>query len=425
MPRTTQANRRVAYGDAQKRHIRETREIILQEKERFFTRHDWTRITPDVQGRRNTCLNNDNLSMVAEQFYIKAIAAWVPHWILPNHVPTCPHCENNQSVDINNIEWVDEPKILYGVRTHRYLDTVYYKCYGCGSTFAGYNEKSLKLDSASLIGIFNFHLAKGLAVDDEVYSHIVNHSHDTTASIYRRLALSVTDNYIDDGLYYCQAVMANKVQKERKHGVVDADRRQITLETGFRNQEATQRKTVLRPQEQSRYSHLRHKLMQKQAKVERKQEEHNDIDFRSILASKSDRNKLKQGFTGLGKTKLEFLIHEKKIVTARQLLAYNGTDRKVLPSWKKVVRLHFNSIQAEMQVLKDEIRSIEDEIAVYETVEAIFRDEAEGNEEEDAEARTQCLLHHQRKLQCLHSPRLMIHFSTTHVLSRKQPSTVL
>jgi hypothetical protein len=159
---------------------------------------------------------------------VKPIAAWLPHLIIPRHIPTCPHCESSGRIDINRSKWVDRPKVLHGIDSHRYLDSYSYYCSGCCRSFYGYNEKSLELDSNKLLGIFNFHLSKGFALDNALYSCIVNHSHEPTAHIHRALALSTADRYIDSAIFYYRAVQANTVVPPRNF--VDGNSTQTTLD---------------------------------------------------------------------------------------------------------------------------------------------------------------------------------------------------
>jgi len=145
-----------------------------------------------------------------DAFYVKSVAVWVPNMLIPNYVPCCVHCTpvdgpRKRSVDVSNAKWIKRPKIMYGVRQHRYLDTLQYKCNDCSRTFTGHHPWLMKLDAAKVIGVLTFFVSKGFAVDGECYSYITNHSHDTTASMYQRLALCLTDNYLDDALLYYRA----------------------------------------------------------------------------------------------------------------------------------------------------------------------------------------------------------------------------
>ena len=99
------------------------------------------------------------------------MAVWVPHLIIHNHVPACPNCKKNKYVDVTKARWINSPKILYGVDSHRYLDTQLYPCHGCARRFAGYNKASMQVDANVYYGYFNFFLGKHYAVDEQLYRH--------------------------------------------------------------------------------------------------------------------------------------------------------------------------------------------------------------------------------------------------------------
>ena len=80
---------------------------------------------------------------------------------------------------------------------------------------SGCNVKSMEVDGLKVLGIFNFHLTAGCAVDEQLYSYIINHSSDHTAHIYRRIALMVTDEWMDDAMFYYRAVHDNQVRMIR------------------------------------------------------------------------------------------------------------------------------------------------------------------------------------------------------------------
>lgn len=148
----------VRYGKAQEDFIAATRRAVAVAGADFFRDKDWTCISPPIQrGRKNACLNNNNqVGLLVDSFYVKSIAVWMPHLLIPNHVPSCPNCAENPKrfVRVNEAEFIDKPKLLYGVRNHRCVDTYSCGCDGCDGTFYGYNEDSLTKDANALIGLF-------------------------------------------------------------------------------------------------------------------------------------------------------------------------------------------------------------------------------------------------------------------------------
>ena len=311
------------YGSAQDRFIKKVRSDINSQGVSFFRNQDWTKINPK-QGR-NACLKVCS-SMAVDAFYVKPVAAWVPHLLIQDHVPTCPNCETNLYVDTTNAKWINKPKVLYGVTGHRYLDTLMYKCLDCNKFFTGYNQKSLELDSAKVVGIFNFHLSCGFAVDDEAYSFITNHSHDATASIYKRLALSVADKYLDDSMFYYKAMTSKKIKPNAAHASVH-DRTQKTLDSF-----TISSNTKTDPNERRLHIAQRDLEMAKHELENRRGQLAGDICFQHVLSRKSNRNNLGLVFKGIGRTKLQKLINH-GVTTARELLDYDGADDSfILPS---------------------------------------------------------------------------------------------
>jgi len=69
----------------------------------------------------------------------------------------------------------------------------------------------MELDACVLLGLFNFRVSKGFAVDDECHSFVISHSFDTTASMHRRLALAATDKCPDEALCHHKAVKAGRL----------------------------------------------------------------------------------------------------------------------------------------------------------------------------------------------------------------------
>ena len=157
-----------AYGPDQAAFIQATREKIDADS-CFFDRNDWRFIAPK-EGRH---IRLKDKKLRVGSFYIKGVAAFVPHLILPDHVPTCPHCESNQFIDLSACRWIVIPKILFRTTDHAYLDTKLYYCRNCTRRFTGYNKRSLELDADKWVGMFDFHLTKTFAVDPALYSDVI------------------------------------------------------------------------------------------------------------------------------------------------------------------------------------------------------------------------------------------------------------
>ncbi|CAB9531613.1 hypothetical protein SEMRO_3737_G350730.1 [Seminavis robusta] len=284
------------YGQAQADWIKKVHFEVEAKGASFFKAgigRDWSQIAP--HGGRNTCLNQRDPIVLASTMYVRPVACWIPHLLIPSHLPSCPHCEKNNGISLNpKLDWVATPKILYGLYDHRYLDTIYYKCEPCKRKFTGYNEKSLELDSNKLIGIFNFHVSRGVGVDQELYAHIVNRSCDPTAAIYRGIAQGVANRYINDSLFYYQSCAAKKVAVEPRKVVPGTNQRTIDSMIKF----------VPPPTESEK---KRRKLENDLSRARRAWEWARDratadITFQDIFRRKSNRNNLNLSVQGYWKT---------------------------------------------------------------------------------------------------------------------------
>ena len=358
---TAKTRAKVCYGKAQHDFITSDRTAVTEEGAAYFKKKDWKQIGPNI----HTSLALTDLKICAESFYVKDVAVWVPHLLLPNHVTCCPHCGQSDCVDLSKAEFVERPKILHGVRTHRHLDTMMYKCVKCNKSFTGYNPKSLEKDAAKVLGVFTFFVCRGFALDEECYSHVTNHSHDTTASIHRRIALSHTDKFLDDSLFYCRCCYADKITKESPAGTVPGNPLQRTIDYLLTARKDTpeekKRKTMITTLKARRWE-LRHKKSLHAA----------DIEFIRVFEQKKNRNQINLPFKGIGKAKLLLMIGE-GITTARELMEYDFDQEernpKIKEHWKNIVECYYEKLEHEIDALQVEVTAMEREIDLHDLLE--------------------------------------------------------
>ena len=129
------------YPIIQRQFIERTRQQVDSD-ERFFYSRNWRCIEPP-NGKYSSLMK----SVYANSFYVRPVAVWVPDKLLPDFVPTCPHCESNEFVNPRKARWQNSPKILFGLKGYRFLDTKLYPCNYCRRQFTGYNPESMKHDS--------------------------------------------------------------------------------------------------------------------------------------------------------------------------------------------------------------------------------------------------------------------------------------
>ena len=129
------------YPCVQREFIEATRAKIDAETD-FFYHRDWRNVTPNT-GKFCSLTK----SVLSENFYIRPLACWVPHKLLPDFVPSCPYCRKSDLVNPQRGRWINSPKVLYGLKGHRYLDTYLYPCSRCKRMFTGYNPESMEIDA--------------------------------------------------------------------------------------------------------------------------------------------------------------------------------------------------------------------------------------------------------------------------------------
>jgi len=302
------------YGEAQAEFIRRTRQAI-KEDPTILNGVDWRRISYSksclsLTGKKKTSVND---------FYVKDLAVWLPHAIIPHCVPTCFRCESKDGVDVTRFRWTKLPKILYGTHTHRYLDTAWYTCVACSNQgngeFAAWNEKTLLLDSKEITGILNFRLSNGFAVDEDLYSFLISHAIDTTAGTHERLNDHHANHWVNLATMYHRAILAKRIKPIEKKGPMDQMFSLAIPET-----RAQRRRKSL----QWEHTQLERKVQGAQSSFD------TDVDFSNISRRKENRNSIGEIFPGIGKAKCDTLVRY-GIRTARALLAYEGDSPSIKP----------------------------------------------------------------------------------------------
>jgi len=196
------------YRAAQHEFIQRTRRAISADPS-ILCGVDWRRIQQSSSFLSLTATKK----ISANSFYVKDIAALLPHIVVPDYTPTCYRCNTKSGVDVGSFRWVENPKILCGLQSHRCLDTVCYKCRTChGAEFAATREEVLRIDAAEITAVLNFRLSPGFGVDEDLCSFIVCHSTDTTALCYQRTKDVHADRWVNCATVYHRAILANRIK---------------------------------------------------------------------------------------------------------------------------------------------------------------------------------------------------------------------
>jgi len=334
------------FCQAQVDFVKATRGKIDANPKRFFGDNDWREIRP--KGGRNTPVAS-NKTIDVNSFNIKPIAAFVPHLLLPNHVPSCPHCEKKEKVDTHgtNVRWINCPKILFGLKSHRCLDAKLHWCSSCRRRFSGYDKKSMQLDSKEWLGFFPFNLSERFAVDDELHSFTVNSANSTTTSIVNHLKRMCRDNYHNDHQHCLCLVRSNRVRPRTN---VHSQKR---IDSHFSRQKeketANERKsnTV-----KMKLDHVARKLATAKSKLD------SGLTLQSIVNQKHNRNQVAVSLWHLRIAKLSRLL-ELGISTGQELL--DSEHPHVKSDWKLIAEDHFEQIRNNVEELEETVNDLTEE----------------------------------------------------------------
>ena len=394
------------YGEAQRLFIKSTREEINIKQERYFHQKDWRNLTP--YGGKYIGLNAPE-QIDVDSFYIKPIAAWVPHLLIAGHMPSCLQCKKNTHVEVESSRWVSFPKLMFGIKHHRCLDTKMHPCRACKKEFAGHNKTSLEIDAKQLVGCFNFCLAAKHAVDDELCSFIVNSPDSSPARTAQHLQRIASDNCFNDCQHHLCAVRAFKI-RETPTNVSKCDKRQPQIGAALREQTERQKETKeqlaisrVKNQLRSDIKRLQFKLLSVEASLDVSAEApaRNKLDFRVLREQKKARNSRDLPMPSLGEGKLGKLLSV-GVKNAVDLLDFEDINRvfysrrtrdSKLCKWKAEAQECFDAKRRRRHDLTEEIKAktaelnqVENWIGIEESLAPIALEGGEGSDTEEAAA---------------------------------------
>jgi len=300
---------------------------------------------------------------------------WLPHLIIPNYVPSCGRCLSKVAVSIDPTKWVENPKMLYGLFSHRYLDTKYYKCNDCRSDFVGWHPETLKKDAQEIAGVLNFRMSKGFAVDEALYTFITTHNTDSTALIHHRLKKSVADNWINNATHYFKAVLSNRVKKRNPDYLDGTNQQTLDRHLEIIVDRAPAEKRVKRLR--ASLACAEEELQSAQAKASR------DVQFVNIFNKKKNRNVSGLPFKGIGREKCLVLIKH-GVISAKALLEYDKGSPAILESWRDVVQACYDNLTRQVFMLQKKKKEAEDELKDELDLQEIFAADSDNNNETES-----------------------------------------
>jgi len=246
---------------------------------------------------------------------------------------------------VSNARWINSPKTLCGIGSHKYLDTMLYPCNHCKRHFAGTNKTSMSHDSDRTLGFFNMKLSKRFTVDEDLYSFIIAGWKMPTAQLRQQLEDITTQKYLSDYKYYLHALRCDKIKLHR-HEVCLEDRAQETVDRHLREVSTTER-TLAEVRANMVWSRLRYQSALNTFR--------SSIPFQELMNVKSDNNNSNRMLKKLGKKKLEQLM-EAGILSGRELLECNGIPprwnatrgtRNTFNGWKHLIKQQYSDWKKE------------------------------------------------------------------------------
>jgi hypothetical protein len=209
---TTTQPKKLQCSAAQLEHFQQYPRMIDEGLcEEFFK--DWRNVLlqkPTIGPRRKKVLVSD--------YYVRSSAVWLPHIIIDNYVPCCPHCKTNSRVDTSRAKWVEFPMLCYSKPLCKYLDTCRYPCMGCKKSFRGTNLDLMALDESGQVrALFRFHILRRCAVDEvlflDIFLDIVKRPLDSTNSIFVHLRAQGAQKYISDVIKFLVNVKSDNIAR--------------------------------------------------------------------------------------------------------------------------------------------------------------------------------------------------------------------
>lgn len=351
-------------GDAQWEFVKKVRGAIKKDHVGFFSQHDWKNIVPDSGSYDSHLLNKGNKSTKkVDDFYVKPMASFVPHLLITNHVPTCPRCETKDFVHTQRARFINSPIVLYGISSNKYLDTCLYPCERCSKTFTGYNKQSMHLDASVYFAYFNFYLGPGYAVDEQLYSHIIEEAaSQATAMIARRLKTHAYKRYYSDYQMYLAAAGVQKISHPQK--------KQKTLKQLFpqrSNDPALEGLRRIKRDALDECGRARGALDNARKELDK------DVRFDGMLGDKDNHN-IHGRFNvmaGLGSTKLRRLIGV-GIYSTHDLLAVHNDDKSIVEAglenlvigWQAKVVSYYEQLQTQVNYQRARLEAADECLAV-------------------------------------------------------------
>jgi hypothetical protein len=228
----------------------------------------------------------------------------------------------------------------------------------------------MKIDMHLFLGYFNFHFSGRFAVDEELHSFIIACYDIPTSKIHGILKQMIVDTYMNDNMLYLYAVSSNKIKSTRP-GVVENDRRQLTLDSSLQEIPTAAQLTAMQRTVRVLANELQSRKLSLATAISKAQE---NVSLSSLRKLKVSRNHEITVLKGIGKKKLQQLI-EAGILTVRELVEYPGVPQpwignkessKMFEKYRRSGVSLFAAWERAVRNLEKEVSELEEQLIVAE-----------------------------------------------------------
>ena len=243
----------------------------------------------------------------------------------------------------------------------------------------------MKIDAAQLTGFLFLNVSRQYAIDEDLYSLIVNSGEETTSAIHRRLAQNVKDRYFMDYQFYLFAARNRRVKGVSRHATRH-DSTQATLDKHLqpKQKESSEKREVKRTE--LALKSKRQNLNLAKAQVE------DEIDFAPLIKLKTVRNDRGLMLPTMGSQKLTRLV-EHGITNAKALLQFEDTGgifrdawgRSPLDTWKDIAQAEYLNREAVVKERTKEFLEAQREHHL-----AVCRVKPQEEKDKDSNPKRQC-----------------------------------
>lgn len=151
-------------------------------------------------------------------FYLKSIAAWVPHILWPGYVPVCPSCEKNDCVILSTAKFIPFPMVLLCLAEDRDLDTMDVRCGRCCNRFRMTNQRSLSLDRTGCVrGDYRIYRGRKIALHEDLYSYIIGRTNDQVQTVMREVNKLALQRYVSKLTAFMLTVKSQRARVESRN----------------------------------------------------------------------------------------------------------------------------------------------------------------------------------------------------------------